>query len=367
MVVTGSAVEQNKPLDWAMGELLAYGSLLLEGHAVRLTGQDVERGTFSHRHAVLFDQVTGDGYEPLNQIEPGQAKMCVHNSPLTESACVGFEYGYSLGDPNMLIIWEAQFGDFANGAQVFFDQFIASAEVKWKRFTGLTVFLPHGYEGQGPEHSSARLERFLALCAHNNMLVVYPTTPAQMFHMLRLQMKRPFRKPLVVMTPKSLLRHPKAVSSVKDLTDGGFRYVIDDSDVESRDAVNRVLLCTGKIFYELAAHREAAEARGVAIVRLEQVYPFPRRQLEEILARYPESSTKVWVQEEPRNMGAWRFVQDRLRVELELDVPYVGREENASPAVASQKMHRQEQNKIMIDAIGLPATKDSVQKLARTG
>ncbi len=367
----GTAVEQDQPLDWAMGELLAYGSLLLEGHAVRLTGQDVERGTFSHRHAVIFDQTTGDGYEPLNQIEPGQAKFCVHNSPLTEAACVGFEYGYSLGDPRMLIIWEAQFGDFANGAQVIFDQFIASAEVKWKRFTGLTVFLPHGYEGQGPEHSSARLERFLALCAHDNMLVVYPTTPAQIFHMLRLQMKRSFRKPLVVMTPKSLLRHPAAVSPVKDLADGGFRFVIDDPSVKDRKKINRVLLCTGKIYYDLIAHREQAESRDVAIVRLEQIHPFPRRQLHEILSRYPASSAKVWVQEEPRNMGAWRFVQERLRDELDLDVPYVGREEHASPAVASQKMHEQEQRKIMIDAIGLPAARETSasgpQKLAKTG
>jgi len=206
------AVESDEPLDWAMGELLAYGALLLEGHAVRLTGQDVERGTFSHRHAVVFDQQTGAGYDSLNHIAPGQAKFCVHNSPLTESACLGFEYGYSLGDPNMLVIWEAQFGDFANGAQVIFDQFIASAETKWHRYSGLTVYLPHGYEGQGPEHSSARLERFLVLCAKDDMQVVCPTTPAQMFHVLRRQMKRSFRKPLIIMTPKSLLRLPAAVS-----------------------------------------------------------------------------------------------------------------------------------------------------------
>ena len=207
-------VEDDQSIDWAMGELLAYGTLLLEGHPVRLTGQDVERGTFSHRHAVLVDQKSGEQYAPLKNLAEGQARFCIHNSPLTESACVGFEYGYSLGDPNMLIIWEAQFGDFANGAQVYFDQFIASAEVKWQRFSGLTCFLPHGYEGQGPEHSSARLERFLTLCAKDDMQVAYPSSPAQMFHVLRRQMKRGFRKPLILMTPKSLLRHPKAVSPV---------------------------------------------------------------------------------------------------------------------------------------------------------
>jgi 2-oxoglutarate dehydrogenase E1 component len=355
----GTAIESGKPLDWAMGEMLAYGTLLLEGHAVRLTGQDVERGTFSHRHAVLFDQTTGDGYEPLNHIEPGQAKFCVHNSPLTESACVGFEYGYSLGDPNMLIIWEAQFGDFANGAQVMFDQFIASAETKWKRFTGLTLFLPHGYEGQGPEHSSARLERFLTLCARNNMIVVYPTTPAQMFHMLRLQMKRPFRKPLVVMTPKSLLRLPEATSPASELSDGGFRFVIDDPGVTDRKRINRVLLCSGKIYYELVAHRTAARTDEVAVVRVEQLYPFPARQLADVLAKYPDASTKVWVQEEPRNMGAWRFAREMLLDRLDIEVGYVGRDENSSPAVASQRMHQQEQNKILIDAIGLPVAEDA--------
>ncbi len=366
------AVAEKRPIDWAMGELLGYGSLLLEGYAIRLTGQDVERGTFAHRHAVVFDQVSGDGFEPLNHVAPGQARFCVHNSPLTENACVGFEYGYSLGDPRMLIIWEAQFGDFANCAQVYFDQFIASAEVKWQRSTGLTVFLPHGYEGQGPEHSSARLGRFLALCAKNNMIVVYPTTPAQIFHLLRLQMKRSFRKPLIVMTPKSLLRNPEAVSAVRDLTDGGFRYVIDDPGVKDPGRVNRVLLCTGKIYYELAAHRKAANVSDAAIVRLEQLYPFPRKQLTEALARYPRPAKLVWVQEEPRNMGAWRYMRERFTDDLELEVSYVGRDEHPSPAVASEKMHNQEQAKIMIDAIGLAGSKDAakaeaVRKLAAAG
>ncbi len=349
-----TAVEDDHPLDWGMGELLAFGTLLMEGHPVRFTGQDVERGTFSHRHAVLFDQKTGEGYEPLNHLREGQAKFCIHNSPLTESACVGFEYGYSLGDPRMLVIWEAQFGDFANGAQVYFDQFIASAEIKWKRANGLTVFLPHGYEGQGPEHSSARLERFLALCADENMIVTYPTTPAQVFHLLRLQMKRSFRKPLIVMTPKSLLRLPAAASTVADLTDGRFRRVIDDPGITDRSRVSRVLLCSGKVSYDLAAHRGEAERDDVAVVRLEQLYPLPARDLREVLKGYPRSAARVWVQEEPRNMGAWRFMREVLHERLDLDVAYVGRDENASPAVASHKVHLQEQKKIMIDAIGLP-------------
>ncbi len=352
------AVERDLPLDWAMGELLAYGTLLQEGRAVRFTGQDVERGTFSHRHAVLFDQSTGEGYEPLNHIAPDQARFCIHNSPLTESACVGFEYGYSLGDPHMLIIWEAQFGDFANGAQVYFDQFIASAETKWNRFTGLTCFLPHGYEGEGPEHSSARLERFLTLCADDNMIVCNPTTPAQMFHLLRLQLRRSFRKPLIVMTPKSLLRHPQATSRVADLAGGGFHRVFDDPAVPDPARIRRVLLCSGKVYYDLIAHRAEAERDDVAVVRLAQLYPFPTKDLAAVLARYPAGTEKVWVQEEPRNMGAWRFVRETLLDRLDLDVPYVGRGERASPAVASHKMHVQEQQKIMIDAIGLPTKQE---------
>ncbi len=348
------AIDRDEPLDWAMGELLAYGTLLLEDHAVRLTGQDVERGTFSHRHAIIFDQNDGHGYDALNHLGPGQARFCVHNSPLTESACVGFEYGYSLGDPQMLVIWEAQFGDFANGAQVIFDQFIASAEAKWQRCSAVTVYLPHGYEGQGPDHSSARLERFLTLCADNNLQVVNPTTPSQMFHLLRRQMKRNFRKPLIVMTPKSLLRHPQATSSVEELVSGRFRRILDDSAVTEPAAVSRVILCSGKIYYELIAHREKVRRPDLAVVRLEQLYPFPERRLAEVLARYGGTQDIVWVQEEPKNMGAYRHVQTQVRERLELDLPYVGRDANATPAVASHRMHHQEQEKIMITAIGLP-------------
>jgi len=350
----GRAVEDDLPLDWGCAEVYAYGTLLQDGYAVRLTGQDVERGTFSHRHAVLFDQETGLPHEPLNHIEGRQAKFCIHNSPLTENACLSFEYGYSLGDPNMLVIWEAQFGDFANGAQVIFDQFIASAEAKWKRFTGLTCLLPHGYEGAGPEHSSARLERFLTLCAINNMQVVYPTTPAQMFHLLRRQMKRNFRKPLIVMTPKSLLRYPQAVSRVEDLVSGRFRHFLDDPAVTEPEKVKRLILCTGKIYYDLAAHREKVGRDDVAVVRVEQLYPLRIRTLENILQRYAGAEL-VWAQEEPENMGAWRYMEDQLRDKLDLIFPYIGRDANATPAVASEKMHKQEQERILINAIGLPA------------
>ena len=360
-----TAVETGQPLDWAMGELLAYGTLLVEGHAVRLTGQDVERGTFSHRHAVLFDQNTGEGFTGLNAIDPKQAKFCIHNSPLTESACVGFEYGYSLADPRMLILWEAQFGDFANGAQVIFDQFVASAEAKWQRHSGLVCLLPHAYEGQGPEHSSARLERFLQLCADNNMQVCYPTTPAQIFHVLRRQMKRNFRKPLIIMSPKSLLRHPLAVSQVKEFTNDGFHRVLDDPKVKDQSRVNRVLMCTGKIYYDLYAHREQAKRDDLAIVRLEQLYPFPESVIADVINRYDRADEIVWVQEEPRNMGAYRHVQAMMRERLEMDLPYIGREMKPSPAVASEKMHKQEQEKILIAAIGLPSTGDPQKKSGR--
>ncbi|MCH8824084.1 MAG: 2-oxoglutarate dehydrogenase E1 component [Planctomycetes bacterium] len=352
----GNVISKDEKIDWAMGELLAYGSLLLEGNAVRLTGQDVERGTFSHRHCVLIDQVTGEAHDSLNHLSDNQARFCVHNSPLTESACVAFEYGYSLGDPEMLIIWEAQFGDFANGAQVIFDQFLASAEAKWNRFSGLTLFLPHGYEGQGPEHSSARPERFLQLCANNNMQVVNPTTPAQMFHMLRRQIKRSFRKPLIVLTPKSLLRHPKVVSHVDDFVNGQFDLVLDDPQVSDAKKITRLLLCSGKIYYDLIAHRETVKRDDVAIVRIEQLYPQPKRELSEILKRYADVRDTVWVQEEPKNMGAYRFFKTTLLEEIDLDLSYVGRDESASPAVASAKMHAQEQEKIMINAVGLPTS-----------
>jgi 2-oxoglutarate dehydrogenase E1 component len=364
----GNAIAKNEPIDWALGELFAYGTLLLEGHAIRLTGQDVERGTFSHRHCVVNDQKLGDGYCALNHLGGEQAKFCVHNSPLTEAACVGFEYGYSLTDPKMLLVWEAQFGDFANGAQVIIDQFLASAEAKWNRSSGLVLFLPHGYEGQGPEHSSARLERFLQLCADNNMQVVYPTTPAQIFHLLRRQMKRNFRKPLVVMTPKSLLRNKRAVSALDEFTGGRFQRVIDDAFVQDPQKVNRILLCSGKVYYDLVQRREDAGRDDVAIIRLEQLYPFAESKLGKILERYRRNVEIAWVQEEPRNMGAWWHVRANLEEKLNLVVPYIGRDDSPTPACGSEKMHKQQQAKILAAAIPAGAsTAPAKQTVVATG
>src|SRR5581483_10895563 len=280
-------VERGEGIDWGCGEMLAYGSLLLEGVPVRLSGQDSIRGTFTHRHATLFDAETGAPYAPLNHLADGQAQIELVNSPLSEFGVVGFEYGMASADPRRLVIWEAQFGDFANGAQVIIDQFIASGESKWQRQSGLVLLLPHGYEGQGPEHSSARLERFLQLCAEDNMQVVNCTTPAQFFHVLRRQMHRPFRKPLIVMSPKSLLRHKRAVSRLADFTDGAFQPVLADPRPLEPDTVRRVLLCSGKIFYSLDLGREERDWGGIAIIRLEQLYPFPAAELAEALHRYP--------------------------------------------------------------------------------
>jgi 2-oxoglutarate dehydrogenase E1 component len=348
-------ITNNIPFDWGIGELLSYGTLLEEGSPVRLTGQDVERGTFSHRHAVLIDTKTSEPLLCLNNISQEQAKLCVHNSPLTETACLGFEYGYSLGDPHMLVVWEAQFGDFVNGAQVIIDQFISSAEVKWRRSSGLVMLLPHGYEGQGPEHSSARLERFLTLCADRNMAVINPTTPAQIFHALRRQIKWPFRKPLVVMSPKSLLRHPKAVSTISDLTDHNFQPVIDET-IKS-NTFNRVIFCSGKIYYDLAAHRETtANPESIALIRIEELYPFPRVELLKIVLKYTETEY-MWVQEEPENMGAWRYIDAAFRDTFSIELTRVCRRPSASPAVASNNMHKTEQNRILIEAVGLPVTK----------
>jgi len=346
----GAAIDAGQPLDWAMGELLAYGTLLLEGHAVRLTGQDVERGTFSHRHSVIVDAKTGAKHTSLSHIADGQARFCVHNSPLSEQSCMGYEYGYSLADPKMLILWEAQFGDFANGAQVIIDQFIASAEFKWQRLSGLVLLLPHGCEGQGPEHSSARLERFLQLCADNNMQVVFPTTPAQIFHVLRRQLKRNFRKPLIVMTPKSMLRHKEAVSTADELISGRFRTVLDDSTIKKPHGVTRLIFCTGKIYYELAARRAVDQRDHVALVRVEQLYPFPKQDIAAVLSRYSSATEVLWVQEEPLNGGAYRFFEAAMREELDVEVSFVGREASPSPAVGSSKMHEEEQAEIIAQA-----------------
>ena len=350
-------------LDWGMGELLAFGSLLLEGHPIRLTGQDVERGTFSSRHVVVNDQNTGKPHVALNQLGPDQAKFCVHNSPLTEQAVLGFEYGYSLTDPRMLIIWEAQFGDFGNGAQVIIDQFIASAETKWHRSSGLVMQLPHGYEGQGPEHSSARLERFLQLCAGDNMIVCQPTTSAQLFHLLRRQIKVNFRKPLVLMTPKSMLRLPAACSPVQDFVKGSWKRVIADD--AAPEATRRVILCSGKLYHELIAQRTKAATRDVAIVRVEQLHPFPADELKPILDRFAKAEV-CWVQEEPRNMGAWRFVQGKMMDHFAgRAVQYIGRPDASSPAVGSLKMHQQQQDRILVDAVGAAKATDDKSKDAK--
>ena len=342
------AVSADEPIDWALAESLAFGSLVVEGTPVRLSGQDSSRGTFNQRHAVLVDQKTGREWTSLDHLTSTQARFEVWDSHLSEAAVLGFEYGYSLADPSTLTLWEAQFGDFANGAQVIIDQFITAAHVKWQRMSGLVLLLPHGYEGQGPEHSSARVERFLQLCAEDNLQVVHCTTPAQYFHALRRQMRRAYRAPLVLFTPKSLLRAPFARAAVADLASGRFLPVIDDELGLDPGAVRRIVACTGKVYYDLVAHRreleEDAQAR-VAIVRVEQLYPWPQADLERVFSRYPALDRVVWVQEEPENMGGWTFVRERIRALLREGMPlvYSGRAASASPAVGSARLHRAEQ------------------------
>jgi len=343
------SVAANAPLDWAMGEALAFGSLVLDGYPVRLSGQDSSRGTFSHRHAVLVDQETGEEYTPLDHLSSDQARFEVFDSLLSEAAVLGFEYGYSLADPTTLTLWEAQFGDFVNGAQVIIDQFIVSAHVKWQRMSGLVMLLPHGYEGQGPEHSSARIERFLQICAEDCLQVCNCTTPAQYFHLLRRQMVRSYRAPLVVFTPKSLLRLPAATSLPEELTRGGFQPVLDDPEARERPgSVRRVLLCSGKVYYDLLNEREARlgeSVEEVAIVRVEELYPWPLERLTAILGAYPSAERFFWVQEEPANMGAWTFVHDRLQPLLPegRKLEYAGRAPAASPATGSMRIHKLEQ------------------------
>ncbi len=341
-------LEKTGQFDWAMGELLAYGTLLDEGIPVRLSGQDSQRGTFSHRHAVLTLEDSEERYIPLNNISEKQARFEVYNSSLSEYGVLGFEYGYALASPDTLTIWEAQFGDFNNGAQTIIDQYICSAEEKWKVMNDLVMFLPHGYEGQGPEHSSGRMERFLTLCADYNMQVANCTTPANFFHLLRRQLYREIRKPLVVFTPKSLLRHPVCVSPLDDFITGGFKEIIDDEFVEATN-VKRVILCSGKIYYELAAEREKTQRLETAIIRIEQLYPFPDKQLKEILSGYPFAETIIWVQEEPANMGAWTFVSRRIP---DYELMLTARPESGSPAAGSIHLHNLRQRKIVEKAFG---------------
>lgn len=345
----------DQPLDWGMGEHLAFASLVSSGYPVRITGQDAGRGTFTHRHAVLHDQNRerwdAGSYVPLQNVSENQAPFAVIDSVLSEEAVLGFEYGYSAAEPNALVIWEAQFGDFVNGAQVVIDQFISSGEVKWGRASGLTLMLPHGYEGQGPEHSSARIERFLQLCADHNMQVCQPTTPAQIFHLLRRQMIRLFRKPLVIMTPKSLLRNKDAVSQLSDLAKGHFETVIGDHEELNASKVKRVIMCSGKVYYDLVNTRKEREANDTAIIRLEQLYPFPHKAVAAELKKYPNANEIVWCQDEPQNQGAWFFVQHYIMENMTegQKLGYAGRPASASPAVGYYAKHN-EQQKALLDA-----------------
>jgi len=344
--------------DWAFGEALAFGTLTMEGVSVRLSGQDSGRGTFSQRHLEYFDYETGRVYLPIQHLSLNQARFEVYDSSLSEYGVMGFEFGYSLGDPLSLVLWEAQFGDFVNGAQILIDQFISSCEAKWGQPSGLVLLLPHGFEGQGPEHSSARIERFLQMCGENNLQVANVSNPAQYFHILRRQMyggkdRRGVRKPLVIFTPKSMLRHPKAVSPLEDFTQGSFLPIISDIGVTQPDRASRLLLCSGKVYYDLAAEREKREASNVAIARLEQFYPFPAEEIENLLWRYPSTTEVVWVQEEPRNMGGYLFVKDKMEALLTPSrriLHYAGRPEAASPATGSGIRHSEEVARLLGDA-----------------
>jgi 2-oxoglutarate dehydrogenase E1 component len=340
--------------DWGFAETMAYAGLIDEGYPIRLSGQDSERGTFFHRHAALHDQINGDVYKPLKHLFEGQARFEVINSFLSEEAVLGFEYGYSSTDPNTLVIWEAQFGDFANGAQVVIDQFISSGEVKWGRLSNLVMLLPHGYEGQGPEHSSARLERYLQLCAQHNMRVVYPTLPSQIFHLLRSQMKCGFRKPLIIMSPKSLLRHEGAVSSLSSLSEGEFQKIIPETDDIEDNKVKRLILCCGKIYYKLREVRSEKYDNTTAIVRVEQLYPFPGADIAALKKKYPNIESVVWCQDEPRNQGAWREFKSRLNDVFEpFHVNFAGRISAASPAAGYMGMHIEQELKLVTDAFEL--------------
>jgi len=341
------------PLDWGMAENLAYATLLDENFAVRMSGQDCGRGTFFHRHSVLHNTENKQTYMPLSHIKETQPNIDIINSLLSEEAVLAFEYGYACSNPKTMVIWEAQFGDFANGAQVVLDQFISSGEAKWGRLSGLTMFLPHGYEGQGPEHSSARLERYLQLCAQHNMQVCVPSTPAQMFHMIRRQMLRPYRKPLIVMTPKSLLRHKLSTSSLEDLHSGQFQNVIPEVDKLTNKNVKRVVLCSGKVYYDLLEKRREDKIKDIAILRVEQLYPFPRNEVITELKRYPSATEVVWCQEEPKNQGAWYQIMHHIKhcISDQHTVLYAGRDASASPAAGYLAVHREQQARLVNAAL----------------
>ncbi len=345
-------------MDWGYAETLAYATLLDAGFPVRISGQDSGRGTFFHRHAVIHNQDDGDTYLPLQHLKGGQPSFLAINSTLSEEAVLAFDYGYASSEPNALVLWEAQFGDFANGAQVVFDQFISSCEAKWGRFCGLTVFLPHGYDGQGPEHSSARLERFLQLSARENMQVCQPSTPAQMFHLLRRQVIRPYRKPLIVMSPKSLLRHKLSTSTLDKVTSGGFNLVIDEIDENIvKEEVTRLLICSGKVYYDLLEARRGNEVGSIAVIRLEQIFPFPQTEMRRVIDSYPNAKEVVWVQEEPKNQGGWYYMQSRGTMigclSKQHVFGYAGRTYSPSPAVGSLSLHLAQQKKLVDDALQL--------------
>lgn len=342
-------VEKGEGIDWATGEMLAFATILEDGAPIRLSGQDSRRGTFSQRHSVLVDIHTGEHYTPLANLGDGQAPFHVFDSMLSEYAVLGFEYGYAMVQPLGLNIWEAQFGDFVNNAQTIVDEYIAGAETKWLRKNGLTLLLPHGYEGQGADHSSARIERFLSLCAEENLIVCYPTTPAQFFHLLRRQVKAPYRKPLVVFSPKSLLRNPLAASKLSDFASGGFQTVLPD-ETDGRDP-KRAVFCSGKVYYELMEKRAALGAEDVAIARVEQFHPFPEERLREVASGWKNVSSWIWAQEEPENMGGWTFMRPRLEALLGVQVQYVGRPAAASPATGFSQVHKEQQAAIAEKAI----------------
>ena len=345
--------EAGGPYDWGFAEALAFGSLLLEGTPVRLSGQDSRRGTFSHRHAVVYDAKSGEPYIPLLHLAEKQARICIYNSLLSEAAVLGFDYGYSLDYPEMLCLWEAQFGDFANGAQTIIDQFIVSAESKWQRPSGIVLLLPHGYEGQGPEHSSGRVERFLQACAEDNIQVCNLTTPAQYFHILRRQMKRDFTKPLIIMTPKSLLRAEFATSRTEDFTSGIFQEILGAPEAGPAEKVTRIVLCSGKVYYDLLKHRDSYKITDAALIRVEQLYPLHEAMLREMVERFPRDAKLVWCQEESQNMGAWSFIEPRLRALFGREVAYAGRNASASPAVGALTLHKSEQAELIWTALNL--------------
>ena len=355
----------NAEVDWGFAEMLAYGSLLKDGYPIRLSGQDSVRGTFFHRHCALYHQDTGEVYIPLRNLYNKQPQFLPINSLLSEEAVLGYEVGYATSEPNALVIWEAQFGDFANNAQVIIDQFLSSSEVKWQRFCGLVLFLPHGYDGQGPEHSSARLERYLQLCAEENMQVAVPTTPAQLFHLLRRQMLRPYRKPLIVFTPKSLLRHPRSTSPLGEFINGEFKQVVAESEKIDAKVIRKVILCTGKVYYDLLEAKHTNKVYDIAIIRIEQLYPFPKEALQEQLAKYHHVPQVIWVQEEPRNQGAWFYMQSRRNLTACISphqtLEYVGRDYSASPAAGYLHLHRKQQNQLVQDALEITSKKSGVE------